>query len=403
MMKKTLVALAAAAATGAFAQTVTLSGRASMDYSTYSATGSTATGTDLASRARVNDTGSRITFSVSEDLGGGLRAGVYCETGFNMDTATNAGQSTVASSAASNSTSEWCSRDARLSLGNDTVELRLGRQNIFWQQGELNVSGSNLIGTDFSSNLFGSIGGSTTRQDNTIKLVGGKDLGNFAGSEIYMAIATGVEAATANVVPTDRGAAVAGFTAKYASGQWVGQLDQLNINTIYSSTTGVSSFDRTQTRFGVGYKYAPTSIVSLTYYSGERKDTSNPANAFRQAFDNSMATTNTTNTGSAKNSGYYVNLNHDFGNNFTAVALYGRQNNLLTGASSAEYADSGAVAYSLGGIYRLSKRTHLYGAMHSIKNDANSNINMSAAGQNSGTITNGATVNITALGLLHNF
>jgi predicted porin len=403
MMKKTLVALAAAAAAGAFAQSVTLSGRASMDYSTYAATGSTATGTDLASRARVNDTGSRITFSVSEDLGGGLRAGVYCETGFAMDTASAAGQSTIVSSAATASTSEWCSRDSRLSLGNDTVEFRIGRQNNFWQQGELNSSGSSLIGTDFSSALYNPLGNSFTRFDNTMKLVGGKNLGNFAGSEIYTAIATGIEAAAAGTVPTDRGATTTGITVKFASGQWVSQLDQVTVNTNYSSTTNVSSFDRNSMKFGVGYKYAPSSIVSLTYYTAERKDTSSAANAFSQAFDDSMTTTNTTNTGSAKASGYYVNLNHNLGNGFTAVALYGRANNLQTGSSSTELADSGAVAYSLGGIYRLSKRTHLYGAVHSVKNDSASNLNMTAGGQNSGTITNGATVSITALGLIHNF
>jgi len=403
MMKKTLVALAAAAATGAFAQTVTLSGRASMDYSTFAATGSTAAGTDLPGRARLADSGSRITFAVSEDLGGGLRAGVYCETGFQMDTIGNGGQSAVASSASTASVSEWCSRDSRLSLGNDTGEIRLGRQNNWWGQGEVNSSGSNMIGTDFSSNFFNSIGLNTTRVDNTFKLVGGKNLGNFAGSEIYYAIPQAAEAAANNTVISTVSGNTSGLTLKYASGAWVGQFDQISVTNIYSTTTGVSTFDRSAMRLGAGYKYAAGSIVSLTYYAGERTDKSNAANTFRQAFDNSNATTTTTNTGSAKNSGYYVNLNHDFGNNFTAVALYGRQNNLLTGASSAEYADSGAVAYSLGGVYRLSKRTHLYGAMHSIKNDANSNINMSAAGQNSGTITNGATVNITALGLLHNF
>jgi hypothetical protein len=260
-----------------------------------------------------------------------------------------------------------------------------------------------LIGTDFSSNFFNSIGLSTTRVDNTIKLVGGKNLGNFAGSEVYVAIPQAAEAAANNTVISTVSGTTTGLTLKYASGAWVGQFDQLSLTNIYSTTTGVSTFDKSAMRLGAGYKYAAGSIVSLTYYAGERTDKTNAANAFRQAFDNSNATTNTTNTGSAKNSGYYVNLNHDFGNNFTAVALYGRQNNLQTGQSGSEYADSGATAYTLGGTYRLSKRTHLYGAMHSIKNDANSNINMSAGGQSSGTITNGATVNLTALGLIHNF
>ena len=79
-MKKTLVALAALSAAGAFAQ-VTLSGRASMDVSTFRATGSTAgTAADYNKRTRVADTSSRITFAANEDLGGGLRANFFIET-----------------------------------------------------------------------------------------------------------------------------------------------------------------------------------------------------------------------------------------------------------------------------------------------------------------------------------
>jgi len=261
MMKKTLVALAAAAATGAFAQTVTLSGRASVDYSNYAATGSTAAGTDLASRPRLADSGSRITFAVTEDLGGGLRAGVYCETGFQMDTIGNGGQSGIASSSATASVSEWCSRDSRLSLGNDTGEIRLGRQNNWWGQGEVNSSGSNMIGTDFSSNFFNSIGLNTTRVDNTFKLVGGKNLGNFAGSEIYYAIPQAAEAAANNTVISTVSGNTSGLTLKYASGAWVGQFDQISVTNIYSTTTGVSTFDRSAMRLGAGYKYAAGSIV----------------------------------------------------------------------------------------------------------------------------------------------
>jgi len=397
MMKKTLVALAATAAAGAFAQNVTLSGRADLGYSTYAATGATLQTNDLVSRARVSDQGSRISFSVNEDLGGGLKAGVYCETGFSMDVASANGQANVASSVAS--TSEWCSRDSRLSLGNDTMELRLGRQNVWWQQGELNVSGSNLIGTDFSSNLFNSIGLSVTRMDNTIKLVGGKNLGSFAGSEVFMAVSTANESAGLGVVPSDKGGNISGFTVKYASGAFVGQIDQISLNYVTSSTSNI--FDKSAMRFGVGYKYAPGSIASLTYYAGERTDRTLATAGYRSAGDTGIAST--ANTGSAKNSGYYLNLNHDLGNNFTAVALYGRQNNLTTGQTSAELVDSGAVAYSLGGLYRLSKRTHVYGAVHSIQNGANSNVNMSAGGQNSGTNAHGTTVSITALGLQHNF
>jgi len=397
MMKKTLVALAATAAVGSFAQTVTLSGRASMDYSTYAATGSVTAANDLASRGRVADTGSRLTFSVTEDLGGGLRAGVYCETGFAMDVASANNQANVASSTPS--TSEWCARDSRLSLGGDTAEFRIGRQNIWWQQGVLNDSGSNKIGSDVSSNFFNAQSLSITRQDNTMKLVGGKNLGAFAGSEVFVAVPTNQEAAGSGVVPSDKGQNVTGLSLKYAFDKFAVQVDQVTANTVTSSTA--NTFDKTAARYGLGYLYAPGSIVSFQYYNGERQDKTTPTAAYRIAGDTSNAST--TNTGSAKNSGYIINLNHDFGNNFTAVAVYARANNITTGQSGAELADSGAVGYSLGGMYRLSKRTHAYGALHSIQNGASSNIGMGAGGYQSGTNSFGSTVNITALGLIHNF
>jgi len=150
-MKKTLVALPALAAFGAQAQSfVTLSGRASMDVSTFEATGSTnGAAADYRSRIRVADTSSRITFAAQEDLGAGNRAGVYCETGINIDTANANGQANSANA----NTSEWCSREGRLYYGNNTAEIRLGRQNVWWTQGALNQVGSRHLGSDSFTNL----------------------------------------------------------------------------------------------------------------------------------------------------------------------------------------------------------------------------------------------------------
>jgi predicted porin len=89
-MKKTLVAMAALASVSAFAQsTVTLSGRLDLGLNQISFKQTDATG--LRTERKVSDmtgaqntrTTSRITFSGSEDLGGGLRAGFNIETGLN--------------------------------------------------------------------------------------------------------------------------------------------------------------------------------------------------------------------------------------------------------------------------------------------------------------------------------
>jgi len=399
-MKKTLVAVAALAATASFAQsTVTLSGRGQMEYSNYSATGSVTPSNDLNSRARLADNGSRITFVANEDLGGGLNAGVYCETGFNMDVASSNGQGAISNS----STSEWCSRESRLFIGNSTAQLRLGRQNSWWSQGELNDTGANKVGIDVSSNVFNShgAGGSYTRIDNTIKVVGGSALGAFAGSEVWTAIATNNESAANGIEPSTRGKNLTGFTLKFAvNPQVVAQIDYLSAGST-ATATSVSSFDRTMARYGLGYKYAAGSIVSGQYWTNERTDLSGSANTFRNVGDTAFGQVAV--SGNVKNSGYILNLNHNFGNNFTAVAMYTRAGNIQTGSSSTELNDSGVVAYTLGGMYRLSKRTHIYGAVNSIQNGASSNVNISGGGQASGTVSNGATVNITAVGLQHNF
>ena len=404
MMKKTLVAVAALAATGAFAQSVTLTGRAHVEYSTWGATGSVNPTNDLAARSRLADNGSRITFAVNEDLGGGMNAGVYCETGIQFDQANNLGQNNVApSTTKSPSVSEWCSREGRLVIGNKTAELRLGRQNVWWGQGELNDTGSNKVGIDVSSNVFlvHGAGGNYTRVDNTIKVVAGSDLGTFAGSEVWTAIVSGNEAASNGVDPTSKGKNLMGFTLKYAfNPEIVSQIDYLSA-TGTASSSGVSSFDRSMVRFGLGYKYSPGSIVSGQYWTNERTDLSGVANTFANAGNTSSAATGI--TGTVKGTGYIFNLNHNFGGNFTAVAQYTRANNIQVGSSATELGDSGVNAYTLGGMYRLSKRTHIFGALNSIQNGYWANASTGGGGQASGTVANGATVSVTSIGLQHNF
>ena len=404
MMKKSLVALAAVAAVSAYAQTtVTLSGRASMDVSTWGASGSVRPVEDFASRTRVADTSSRITFSVNEDLGGGMKSGVYCETGFSMDTATANGQANTANAA----TSEWCSREGRLYIGNNTAELRLGRQNVWWTQMGFNDAGSNKIGTDVSSNFFnGGMGLMvTSRGENMIKLTTGKGTGSFAGSEVYMGYQTAYEATVNNInvgaASVATGGTYNGFKLNWDNGgNIIAGVDyQTSQNSGYTSGS-VSSFDRTATRYSVGYKYAADSIVSLQYWNKDRTDKTSGTNALVLPYNTSSYTT--TNTGSGKDSGYVANLNHSISSNVLAIVQYAKANN-MTNYNGAEVADSGATGYSLGGIYRLSKRTHVYGAVHQIQNGIAANYGFSGGNYQSGTNGAGSTVNITALGLQHNF
>lgn len=416
-MKKTLVALAALAATASFAQSfVTLSGRASMDVSTYEATGSTAGATsDLRSRVRVADTSSRITFAAQEDLGAGTKAGVYCETGINIDNGSSTGQ---ADSNNPNTTS-FCSREGRLYYGNSTAEIRLGRQNVWWTQGALNEVGSTYLGSDSSTNLQnGATGVYTVRGENMIKLSAGAGMGGFAGSEFYvgamgMAGNAGTTNANGEAATADKATNAKYFGGKlvYTAGQYVAMWDHQNstssaavaVTTGNTGAVGASSFNRTANKFGLGFKYKPDSIVSLQYWAKSRTDRTAGATyvTMFSAAASGTAGANVTTAGDAKDSGYALVVKHDLGGGLTLHGQYTKANKIT--ASGVEQADTGATAYTLGLTKAVSKRTHFYGAYHMINNQANAAYNMTGGNYASGTSRNGADVKAMALGMIHNF
>ncbi|MGH8740188.1 MAG: porin, partial [Burkholderiales bacterium] len=128
-MQKKLLALAVAGAlvpAAAMAQSsVEIYGRANLSFGNWKATGSS-TGADFDGRMRVVDSGSRLGFRINESLGGGMRAFAVMETGVNIDSGSQAGQS----GGPNGSTGFWASRDSYLGLGGGWGDIRLGRQSI---------------------------------------------------------------------------------------------------------------------------------------------------------------------------------------------------------------------------------------------------------------------------------
>ena len=397
-MKKTLVALAALAATSAFAQTsVTLSGRASLDVSTWSATGATAgTASDFRSRLRVADTASRIIFAANEDLGGGSKAGVYCETGINIDNGSNVGQAGTNNG----NTSDWCSREGRIYYGNNTGEIRLGRQNVWWTQGALNQAGSTYLGSDSLTNLInGGAGVYTVRGENMIKLTAGGATGAFAGSEVYMG-SMGVSGGNATALTAQQGEAAAanadangtysGLKLQYTQGAMVVMVDQQSSSNSPQTATATNKFARSATKVGFGFKYTPTSIVSFQTWNKERTDQTASAAAYTAA------------TGNAKDSGYGIVVHHDVGGGLMAHAQWGKANN-IKGTTTGEQANTGATGITLGATKALSKRTHVYGSYHKITNQSAGLYGMTGGNYASGTAAAGADTKMMALGMIHNF
>lgn len=393
-MKKTLVAIAALTAVSAFAQSsVTLAGRASMDVSTFEISGSTAgASADFKSRTRVADSGSRIIISANEDLGGGMRAGVYCETGINIDNGSSYGQAGTTNA----NSSEFCSREGRAFIGNNTAEVRLGRQNVWWTQGELNGTGSSFLGSDTLTNMFnGGVGVYSVRAENQIKVVANGATGAFAGSEIYMGY---MGASGAAALATQTGEAVganadakgkySGLKLNYNVGKFVFMLDQQSSE--YAAVSSGSQFERNATKVGAGFKYTPSSTVSIQTWNKDRKDLTTPTAAYSST------------AGAAKDSGYGINVKHDLSGGWMVHGQYSKADN-IKGTTTGAIANTGATAYTLGATKSLSKRTHLLAAYHSIKNQSAGTYGMTGGNYQSGSAAAGGDTKIMAVGMIHNF
>ena len=332
-----------------------------------------------------------------------MKAGVYCETGINIDNAAATGQANTANA----NTSEWCSREGRAYIGNATGEIRLGRQNVWWTQGALNEAGSTFIGSDTFTNLQnGGVGVFGVRLENMVKVVAGSAMGAFAGSEFYTGVMGNAqgEAAAANTSPKGK---YYGFKLMYTQGNIVGMIDHQNSSAAATSTStagvsvGANSFDRSAYKYGLGYKYNPTSIVALQYWTKKRTDNTNPTAAFASPFLLQAAGAQAVTAGNAKDSGYGVYVKHDLGGGMLVHAQYGKANNLKSDAG--DVADSGATAYTLGLTKALSKRTHIYTAYHAINNQVAAAYNMTGGNYASGTSSQGADIKMYSLGMIHNF
>jgi predicted porin len=179
-MKKSLVALAALAATGAFAQSsVTLYGR--IDAGLFNQTtenqavGSKVTKFDLAG-AQNTKTGARLGVTGVEDLGGGLKAGFVIETRVNIDKSTN-----IAGGAAQGTFG--ATRQANINLNGGFGTVVLGTYyNAF---DDLRYAHSPNIGGLAGGDTFGTFGGRLSeRSENAL----GYSTPSFGGFKIRASV-----------------------------------------------------------------------------------------------------------------------------------------------------------------------------------------------------------------------
>ena len=179
-MKKTLIALAALAATASFAQSsVTLFGVADLAY-TYTKTGAAKT-------SSMTDSGlnsSRFGVRGEEDLGGGLKAGFWLEAGTNPDNGTGDATNTNNQAVAAFNTTTGANAPVRagtqgltfnrrstLSLMGGFGEVRLGRDYTphFWNHTVYDPFGTNGAGSSVANNVNADAGNLTgVRASNSI-------------------------------------------------------------------------------------------------------------------------------------------------------------------------------------------------------------------------------------------
>ncbi|MDO8905457.1 porin [Hydrogenophaga sp.] len=162
-MKKTLIALAAVAATGAaFAQSsVTLFGVVDLNVRSVKQGGES-----LTSMSQDGIASSRLGFRGVEDLGGGMKAGFWLEAGLNPDTGTPNGLQ--------------FQRRSTVSLMGNFGEVRLGRDYTptFWNHTVYDPFGTNGVGSSVNTlSVLGSGATTLVRANNSI----GYFLPNFGG------------------------------------------------------------------------------------------------------------------------------------------------------------------------------------------------------------------------------
>jgi len=399
-MKKTLIAIAALAATGAFAQsTVVIYGRAQVALDNMSASTATAA-TTMNGRMRVSDGGSRVGLRINEDLGGGLRAFSVIETGVNLDTATANGQS----GAANSGTGFFGTREAHVGIGNATAEVRLGRQNVYWGNGAIEDTAANRIHggvySVYTAQSSGWVSAPAARQDNTVQFIAGSALGAFAGSSYWFSTGNAATAEGA-ALGTNPNAGASGLTIRYTQGPIAVQYDTAtnkNIAANVNDTFVAADTTNKGSKLGVAYTYAPGSKVAFSMFNMSRE--------YMNTATNSAALTVATmgTAGGRKQGGFALGVNHNLGGGLEGIVQYVKQGDVVAQGAVSSLADSGSSAYAFGVRKDLSARTALTGSYNIISNGANNNVQFSGGGLGSvAAVGAGAKVRMFGVSIQHNF
>jgi predicted porin len=408
LMQKKVMAVAVAAALGApaaaFAQasSVQIYGKANLGFDNYRATGSVGgSASDYKARNRVFDSGSRIGFRGTEDLGNGLRAIFVIESGANID----AGTATTQSGSANSSAGTLASRDSYVGLEGGWGRLTFGRQSIYWQNGPLSLAGCCYINASVPqpSGTFGRINGPVTRQSNVVQYTSPTWAG-FNATLSYSPTSEAVQQTGAGAAALDTNGKITGVTLRY-TGFLNAQLDWAK-NKRASNATPVTPGDVDGLKGGVGWPYAPGAQVAFLMQR-LKQDRAATVAGFSTSGDN------------LKQQGWSLMWEHIFGN-VQALAEYARTGYVkgctesagaVAGVAGSTCAQTRSRSWMVGAKYLLSKRTGVYVSYNSTSNDANQVVDYIGGGYTAttglpglgGAGASGADPRIWAVGIDHRF
>jgi predicted porin len=428
-MKKSLIALAVLAASGAsFAQsTVTLFGGADINYR--SVTSGTNKFTGMAQDGIYS---SRFGVMGTEDLGGGLKAGFHFEGGMNPDTGTPAGFNFA--------------RKSTLGVMGNFGEVRMGRDYtpLFTVHGVADPFGTNGVGSA-GNMMFSTVAAVGTA-------IGAQAAANAAGTFV-----TANRGNIATTAPSAVSAAVVPASLTYAD---PGAVRYNNSVTYYTPTisgfsasamytfgvenTNTQKKAGTGTSLRLGYAAGPLTVAVANQVTkgGNAGALNTAASATLQPAGASCSSPSTTTAGisaatqvcnAAATTGTAATEDQKWTTNFLAASYNlgvarlsaGVKNEKLSGGANAKFnsnilgvaAPMGALTLkatyitkkvdsnkagtqtAVGGVYDLSKRTSLYGTYATLKNEAGfGNVVGSAVASTSGATSKGF-----EFGVKHNF
>ena len=349
-MKKTLLALAAIAASSAvFAQSsVTLYGV--VDASVESVKGDK-TVTRVTSG---NLAGSRLGFKGTEDIGGGLKANFVLESQLNVDTGANNGAAT-----------RFFDRAAWLGLAGGFGEVRLGRQDT-----PIGDIAGNVLGAQAYDDLklIATRGGNEFRRsDNAITYLLPTMVPGLA-AQVQYSTASGVSGTVGTEAAGSNFNKAIGLSVKYVAGPLSAGL---GYESIKDNAAAANDQKANATLVYAGYDFGAAKVTA--YYDAE-------TNTAAVAGDKRLTVLG-------------AKVAVPFTPEFTMIAGLSTARNIL----GTQAGDDNAQIVSLKGIYTLSKRTAVYGLFTNVNNGAATSNNVGA------TAVAGKTTHGIAAGVRHSF